>query len=203
MKFYIDYDDCLCETARSFTEIADRLFGKKVPYEKVRFFNLQDAFELTDDEYEQLMIEGHRAEILLSYEETPGASSVINEWIDQGHDVSIITGRPFSTRDASRKWLDEHGFESVQLYFLNKYGRNSFIKNSDFDLELEDYYRMSFDYAIEDSPKAFRFFDHLPELKVMVYERPWNRECELPGANYFRCPDWNVIRENVAKTSIL
>lgn len=203
MKFYIDYDDCLCETARSFTEIADRLFGKKVPYEKVRFFNLQDAFELTDDEYEQLMIEGHRAEILLSYEETPGASSVINEWIDQGHDVSIITGRPFSTRDASRKWLDEHGFERVQLYFLNKYGRNSFIKNSDFDLELEDYYRMSFDYAIEDSPKAFRFFDHLPELKVMVYERPWNRECELPGANYFRCPDWNVIRKNVAKTSIL
>ena len=39
MRFYIDYDDCLCETARAFVEIAARLFGKHVPYEKVRFFN--------------------------------------------------------------------------------------------------------------------------------------------------------------------
>ena len=42
MRIYVDYDDCLCETARAFTVIAERLFGKKVPYEKVRFFNLQD-----------------------------------------------------------------------------------------------------------------------------------------------------------------
>ena len=60
MKIYVDYDDCLCETAREFTVIAKRLFGKDVPYEKVRFFNLQESFELTDDEYQQLMVEGHR-----------------------------------------------------------------------------------------------------------------------------------------------
>ena len=63
--------------------------------------------------------------------------------------------------------------------------------------ELEDYYKMHFDYAIEDSPTAFRFFDHLPELKVMVYDRPLNRECEFPGLNYRRCPDWEQIREIV------
>ena len=40
MNIYVDYDDCLCETARAFTVIAERLFGKKVPYEEVRFFNL-------------------------------------------------------------------------------------------------------------------------------------------------------------------
>ena len=54
MKIYIDFDDCLCETARAFTEIAKRLFGKDVPYEKVRFFNLQQSFELTDDELKYL-----------------------------------------------------------------------------------------------------------------------------------------------------
>lgn len=56
MKIYIDYDDCLCETARAFTGIAERLFGKKVPYEEVQFFNLQDSFKLTDDEYKQLCL---------------------------------------------------------------------------------------------------------------------------------------------------
>ena len=54
---------------------------------------------------------------------------------------------------------------------------------------------MKFDYAVEDSPEAFRFFEHLPELKVLVYERPWNRERELPKGNYIRCKDWKTIRE--------
>lgn len=197
MKIYIDYDDCLCETARAFTGIAERLFGKKVPYEEVRFFNLQDSFKLTDDEYKQLMIEGHLPEVLLSFEETPGASKVINEWIDKGYEVDIITGRPYSSYEISRIWLDKHGLDRVRLLCLNKYGRDGLFKTSDFNLELEDYYRMKFEYAIEDSPMAFNFFDHLPELKVMVYDRPWNRECKLPNSNYFRCSDWEYIRGKV------
>ena len=200
MKFYVDFDDCLCETARVFTEIAARLFGKNVPYEEVRFFNLRESFDLTEEEYEQLMTEGHRPEVLLSYEETPGASQVLNEWLDQGHEVFVITGRPSSTYEPSRRWLDGHGLKRAKLFFLDKYGRDSSVDSSDFNqgdfnLKLEDYYRMKFDYAVEDSPRAFRYFEHLPGLKVMVYDRPWNRECELPGRNYIRCPDWECIRE--------
>lgn len=244
MKFYVDFDDCLCETGRAFTVIAERLFGKVVPYEEIRFFDLQDSFELSNEDYAKMMIEAHRPEILLSYEEAPGASCVLNEWIDEGHEVFIITGRPADSYEASRKWLDEHGLERVKLYCLNKYGREFFltknptlsdssrkrgsrrlslsarvasnarsaflsnrnsvgnscsIKNSDFNLELEDYYKMEFDYAIEDSPMAFKFFDHLPDLKVMVYDRPWNRECELPSSNYSRCIDWNQIKELISR----
>ena len=198
MRFYVDFDDCLCETARSFTEIAARLFDKHLPYEKVRFFNLQDAFQLTEEQYRLLMEEGHRPEILLSYEETPGASAVLNEWIDQGHEVCIITGRPYSACEVSRRWLAEHGLDRAKLYFLDKYGRDEFYKGSEFNLKLEDYYRMQFDYAIEDSPMAFRFFDHLPELKVLVFDRPWNRENDLPGSNYIRCTNWERIRAQVA-----
>lgn len=197
MKIYIDYDDCLCETARAFTGIAERLFGKKVPYEEVRFFNLQDSFKLTDDEYKQLMIEGHLPEVLLSFEETPGASKVINEWIDKGYEVDIITGRPYSSYEISRIWLDKHGLDRVRLLCLNKYGRDGLFKTSDFNLELNDFYKMKFDYAIEDSPLAFKFFAHMPELKVLIYDRPWNRECKLPNSNYFRCPDWEYIRGKV------
>ncbi|MCR5109262.1 MAG: 2-dehydropantoate 2-reductase [Lachnospiraceae bacterium] len=197
MNIYVDFDDCICETARAFTEIAERLFGKKVPYEQIRDFNLRKSFGLTESEYEQMMLEGHRPEILLSYEETPGACATLNEWIDRGDEISVITGRPSSAYEASRRWLDEHGLSRAKLYCLNKYGRDSFIRNSDFNLELEDYYSMSFDYAVEDSPMAFRFFEHLPELKVMVYNRPWNQECEFPTANFCRCSDWNRIREQV------
>lgn len=193
MKIYVDFDDCLCETAKHFSLLVKDLFGIDVPYEDIKYFDLQRSFSLTDEQYEKMMIEGHTPDVLLSYEETPGAIDTINGWIDEGHEVTIITGRPGSAYDASREWLDRHGLERVKLYCLNKYGRDSFIKNSEFNLELEDYYKMHFDYAVEDSQKAFKFFEHLPELKVMVMDRPWNRDCELPGKNYNRCYDWETI----------
>ena len=197
MKIYIDFDDCLCETARAFSVLAKRLFDIHVPYEQIRFFNLEKAFSLDEERFTQLMIEGHRPEELLSYEETPGAVMTVNAWLDLGYEVSVITGRPYSVYEPSRLWLDRHGLERVPLYCLDKYGRENFMKDSSFSLTLEEYYKMHFDYAVEDSPLAFRFVAHLPELKVMVYDRPWNRAEALPGPNYCRCTDWQMIRSQV------
>ena len=194
MNIYVDFDDCLCETGRYFSGLVAEMYGKNIPYEDIRYFDLQKSFSLTDEQYEQMMIEAHRPASLLSFAETPGASKTINSWLDKGLDVSIITGRPYSAYAPSRGWLDLHGLERAKLYCLNKYGRDSFIKNSDFSLELEDYYKMRFDYAIEDSPAAFRFFEHLPELKVMVFDRPWKRQCAFPSKNYTRCFDWETIK---------
>ena len=200
MRFYVDFDDCLCETARAFTGIADRMFGKKIPYEDVRFFNLQESFDLTDEQYAELMTEGHRSETVLSYEETPYASQVLNEWIDAGHEVDIITGRSSITYDSSRQWLDNHNLERTGLYCFNKYGRNFFSKNGEYNLEPEDFYKMHFDVAVDDSPISFKFFTHLPELKVMLFDRPWNREAEFPNDNYYRCKDWDEIKTIVDKS---
>ncbi len=197
MKFYVDFDDCLCETGRYFSRLASDLFGKNVPYEEMRYFNLQKAFDLTDEQFDRLLIEGHRPEVLLSFEETPGASAVINEWIGKGHEVSIITGRPYSSYEASRAWLDRHGLQDVAVYFLDKYGRESAVRTDEFSLSLDNFFRMKFDYAVEDSTLAFRFFDHLPDLKVMVFDRPWNKDCGFPNANYHRCCGWENIRENI------
>lgn len=197
MDIYIDFDDCLCETARHFSGLVKELFGIDVPYEHIRYFDLQRSFSLTDDQYEEMMVRAHRPEVLLSYDETPGAVAAVNSWIDEGHNVSVITGRPYSAYEASREWLDRHGLDRVRLYCLNKYGRDSFIRDSDFSLEIEDYCKMHFDFAIEDSPSAFKFFEHLPELNVMVYDRPWNQECVFPGENYHRCCDWDAVRELV------
>ena len=197
MNIYVDFDDCLCETALHFSGLVKEMFDKDVPYENIQFFNLQKSFSLTEEQYQEMMIKAHTPEVLLTYKETPGASETINKWLEEGHDVSIITGRPYSAYEASRQWLDEHNLERVKLYCLDKYGRDSFIKDSEFSLKLEDYYKMHFDYAVEDSPLAFKFFDHLPELKVLVFDRPWNRETSFPNENFRRCVDWKTIESLV------
>ncbi len=198
MNIYVDFDDCLCETARSFSDIVRDEFGIDVPYENMRYFNLQKAFDLNDEQYDWLLTRGHEPDVLLSYEETPGAAQTLNEWMRMGYNVSIITGRPFNSYDASREWLDRHGLKDADMFCLNKYGRDGKIYGNSFSLELEDYYKMKFDFAVEDSPSAFKFFGHLPELKVMVFDRPWNRDTDFPNGNYERYSDWESIRSKIA-----
>lgn len=103
MKIYIDFDDVICETAKYFTKIAKELFNIDVPYREVLFFNLQKSFDLSGEQYDELMKVGHIPENLLDYEETPGASEVINKWVDEGHEVFVVTGRNHCRSFCKRK----------------------------------------------------------------------------------------------------
>lgn len=193
MKIYIDFDDVICETAKHFTVIAKELFGIDVPYRQVQFFNLKKTFELNDEQYDELMRVGHLPENLLSYEETPYASETINKWVDAGHEVSIITGRPFNSYEPSRKWLDEHQLERVPLYCVDKYGRESVVQNSTYNMTLKQLYDLTFDLAIEDSPAAFEHVMHFDNCKVAVFNRPWNINEVLPNDYFVRCEGWKAI----------
>lgn len=193
MKIYIDFDDVICETAKYFTILAAELFGVRVPYSEVQFFNLQKTFELEDTQYAELMRVGHTAEKLLAYEETPEASRTIQRWLEEGHEIFIITGRPFEAYDASKKWLERHGLGEIPLYCVDKYGRESFIKEGSYTMTLEQLYQMPFDFAVEDSPNAFEHVLHFENCRVAVFDRPWNQKAEFPNENFIRCADWREI----------
>ena len=84
MHIYVDFDDCLCETARVFSKLALEMFNKHVPYDQMRYFELDRSFGLDAEQYERFMLRAHEPEILLSYDATPGAAETINEWISCG-----------------------------------------------------------------------------------------------------------------------
>ncbi|MCQ2499173.1 MAG: 2-dehydropantoate 2-reductase [Lachnospiraceae bacterium] len=195
MKIYIDFDDVICETAKYFTKIAKELFDVDVPYGEVQFFNLKKSFNLDDDQYTELMIAGHLPETLLAYEETPKASEYINKWIDEGHEVSIITGRPYDSYEPSRKWLDNHKLERAPLFCVDKYGRENFNQNCTYSMTLEQLYSQTFDFAVEDSPAAFEHVLHFDNCRVAVFSRPWNQKAELPNDRFVRCENWKAIDE--------
>lgn len=201
MKIYIDFDDVICETAKYFTQIAWDLFKIDVPYKEVQFFNLQKSFNLTDSQYDELMRAGHIPSNLLAYEETPDASLVINKWIDAGHEVKIITGRPFDAYEPSRKWLDDHDLKRVPLFCVDKYGREIFNQDCTYSMTLSDLYSMTFDFAIEDSPAAFEHVMHFDNCKVAVFRRPWNTNAELPNDNFIHLDSWKEIDDFFAKFS--
>ena len=169
------------------------MFGIDVPYRQVQFFNLQKSFNLSDRQYDELMKAGHIPDNLLSYEETTGASETINKWVDEGHEVFVITGRPFDAYKPSRQWLDEHNLERIPLYCVDKYGREMFKQDYTYNMTLEQLYSMTFDFAVEDSPAAFEHVMHFDKCKVAVFDRPWNRQAELPDDRFVRCSGWREI----------
>ena len=91
MKIYVDFDDCICETARNFSTLAVEMFDIYVPDEKIKYFELDKSFNLTNEQYDQFLTKGHEPEVLLSYDETPGATDVINEWIFEGFSRRFVT----------------------------------------------------------------------------------------------------------------
>lgn len=193
MRIYIDFDDVICETGRYFVKLAKELFGIDVPYSEVQFFNLKKAFDLSEEQYNELMKVGHYPEHLLRFDETHGAVDTINRWIDEGHEVSVITGRPFDAYEPSRKWLDDHNLDRVPLKCVDKYGRELFNQDVVYSMTLEELYAMTFDFAIEDSPAAFEHVTHFDNCTVAVIDRPWNAHADLPDGRFVRCHDWEEI----------
>lgn len=195
MNIYVDFDDVICETALSFTQIAKELFDIDLPYQEVQFFNLQKTFNLTDEQYQELMRVGHLPEKLLQYKETELASQTLNKWVDEGHQVSVITGRPFDVYEFSRKWLDDHNLQRIPLLCVDKYGRENFNQSCTYNLTLEKLYAMTFDFVVEDSPAAFEHVKRFTNSQIAIFNRPWNQSAILPDERFVRCNGWKEIDE--------
>ena len=195
MRIYIDFDDVLCETARYLSGLARDLFGRDVPYEAITGFDLQEAFSLSDSEITALMTHAHRDEVLAALAPTPGGLEAVQTLAAQGHDVTVVTGRPASSRTGSRGWLSKHGIAHVPLLHVDKYGRTEDGDRGD-ALDRAAFEAVRFDVAIDDSPVALDLLAPRRDCRVIVYDRPWNRRYTL-GANMRRAGSWTEIIEGL------
>lgn len=195
MKIYVDFDDCICETARDLSRLAKSLYGRDVPYEKISAFDLHEAFGLNDEQYHHLMSVAHCGEFVCGYMETEGAVATLNSWLDKGLDVEIVTGRPFSTAVFSRQWLDNHNLNRLPIIHVDKYGREPPPVTPDAPraLNLSEFYQRNYDFAVEDAPAALSHITHFANCKTAVFARPWNANLTFPSTSFKRCTSWKAV----------
>ena len=105
----------------------------------------------------------------------------------------ICAVHTFDSYEPSRKWLDTHKLEKIPLYCVDKYGREIINQNCSYNMTLAELYKMDFDFAVEDSPSAFQHVAKFNHCKVAVYNRPWNKNSELPDSRFKRCNNWKEI----------
>lgn len=194
MRIYVDFDDVICETAKALSVIANRLFGVDVPFERIRHFDLRKSFGLDAAQYDRLMKAAHEPEAILAYEEIPGASCALRKWKAAGHEVEVVTGRPFSTCSASLEWLASHGLADLPVIHVDKYGREPEpLPGEGRSLTLEEFSRLRYDFAVEDSPAALEHLAKMDGCRVAVFSRPWNVNVPLPGPMFTRADGWGEV----------
>ena len=194
MRIYIDFDDVLCETARHLSDLARELFDRRVPYEAISGFDLQEAFSLSAAEIDELMEQAHRPDFLAAITPAPGGLDAVRTLQTCGHDVTIVTGRPSASHGGSCGWLRKHGLAHLAIVYVDKYGRASANPPPDAPktLSREEFAALHFDVAIDDSPAALDLLAPRQDCTVIVYDRPWNRGY-AHAANMRRLGSWPEI----------
>jgi len=195
MKIYVDIDDVLCETAATLCAIAEREFGRIVPYCEVRSFDLQNVFSLNEAEMVRFRELSHSEETLLSYPVTDGAVDGVKALAAAGHDVGMVTGRPASAHRGTEAWLEAAGLGGFGVTYVDKYGRAGCFATSPDDpptITLEELRARRYDVAIDDSPVVLRRLAEWTETRVVVFDRPWNASFPM-SANMARVYSWRDI----------
>lgn len=200
-RIYVDIDDVLSRTIESLIDLLEQTHERRVELEDVRHFHLERSFGLTEAELRAFMDRAHSDEVIEAIAPMPGAPEVISGWVDAGHRVTLVTGRPPVTNAASRRWLDRHEIPHASLHHLDKWNRPSWNQAELPALRFDEIPALEFDFAVEDSlDTAVRLVEEFG-IAVALMDRPWNRD--LSGLSsttrgaMIRCADWRAVAEVV------
>jgi len=198
MRIYVDFDDVLCETARALSVLAHGMFGRDVPYEDIRFFNLQQSFSLSAEQIDQLMVRAHEDAFLEALAPTPGGADAVCALEAAGHEVVIVTGRQPDCHAGSLAWLRRHGLAHLEIVYVDKYGRAPAETPEGVPpmLCLDAFNRLHFDIAIDDSPNALDLLAPRTNCHTIIFDRPWNRAYS-PAPTMSRAHAWAEVLKKV------
>ena len=194
VRIYVDMDDVLCETAAALSVLAREMFGREVPYPRIRDFDLHVAFGLDARQHDDLLARAHDAAFLQALLPTPGGAACLRRWLDAGRDVTIVTGRPAACHPATAAWLAGQGVGGVPVIYVDKYARRHAVPpGAPRVWTLDELRRAHFDLAIDDSPTALDVMRARPAGRTVVFDRPWNRAYPVEAPRVRRCRTWDEV----------
>jgi len=193
---YVDLDDVLCQTARHFLVIVAREFGKKFTYEQLTDFDIGTSCGLHAEEREELYRMVHEPGELMQMAPIADAIAVLNQWIDTGFEIAIVTGRPPDSYEASRAWLEQHRVPHHSLTMVDKYAR--FATENTVAIDLDELAAREFCWAVEDSLPMAQYLGGKMGVPVALMDCPWNRAATHPPS-VDRFSDWRSVAQAMPK----
>jgi len=192
LPIYVDLDDVIAESTRSYVGIVRQLFGRKVAYENILTFDLKASFGFTQDEFDCFFHFVHQPDAIMGFNPIEGSIDALSEWESNGAEIRIVTGRLASSYDASKEWLVANGVPFHSLTMVDKYSRPE--NRDSHAMSLDQLSEMRFQMAIEDSPAMAEFLSRKMGIPVLLLDRPWNRKAALDSPVQ-RCRNWRQVHQ--------
>ncbi len=190
LPIYVDLDDVLSETTLASSKLLKREYGREVGLEQITSFNFQEAFGLSQEEYDYFFELIHRPEEILGLDPVDGAIEVLKNWAAQGYEIAIVTGRLTSTYETSLEWLSSHKVPYDSFIMVDKYSRPD--TDHRIAISMNDLSSMKFGLAVEDSLSMAEYISQTMDTRVALFDRPWNRAQSIFD-KIERCATWDRI----------
>lgn len=196
-QIYVDLDDVLAETGRVFLRVLEAEFGRRVEWDAVQDYDLGVSLGMDAGSLTEFMHAVHRPEVLAAVEPMPGSLEALESWSQQGYAIEVVTGRPKSTQEISRKWLTDNKIPHRSLIHVDKYAWEEKLLGTSTGVPLVRLAGNGYCLAVEDSAEVAIHLTEILAAPVVVLDRPWNRhkldDYSNRDGRIVRCDSWQEI----------
>jgi uncharacterized HAD superfamily protein len=179
LKIGLDIDGVIVDYMQTMLPLLVEACNRKVAYHELCHWDLAKALNIPEYTMNAVWSEIFTGSRLLDAPPVEGAISGIKAL--NGHELCIVTGRPYMIKDVTEAWFTRHAVKYDELIFARPGNKLSVAHG--FDVFIEDYY----DEAIKLSEAG---------IFTLLFDRPWNQSEVLP-ASCRRVYDWNTIVSQV------
>jgi phosphoserine phosphatase len=185
MHIAVDLDDSALDTMRSLILFHNKIYGTKL--KKKDFFSCwyREVWGGTQEEEARKVEEFTHSDYFDKIIPMPGAPENLRLLVEDGHQLSVITGRVYSLTEKTEKCVEKY-FSNVfsGIYHTNSYGLTGVkIKKSDVCK------KEKVDLIIDDDPYHVRDCVDA-RIATLVHGNPWNL---VPIYGSIRLKNWNEI----------
>ncbi len=184
----VDADEILAAFIDHFLIYHNEKYQTKVEKEKIYSFKLDPIFKLTEVEFLRRMDEYYESGEVLNILPVEGSIEGINNLLEKGYRLEIVTARPPFFKELTIEWVSKHfpkKFEQIHFAF-NPYNSNS-MKITKSQICKQIGAKVLIDDNIVNAQDCAE-----NGITVYLMDAPWNQTEDLPE-NIIRVKSWMEI----------
>lgn len=186
LKIGIDIDDSLIFCwEKEILENYTKKTGKVLQFDEILTHNFNDDRDLEEAFYDFFNNKQHELKLF------PDADSVLKDLKDAGHELYVVTSRePNDMRHHTHDLLDKY-------FGKDFFHEICFIKDTGEDKKYKAAEKFNLDVVIEDALHHIQDYVEHGNVKVIMYDMPWNRGYTEDNSRTFRAKSWREVEAYV------
>jgi len=180
MRLGIDLDGVVANFTKGWMGFYNEQFGTNfVVADSKRWNDLVDLTHFNDiAEFWEWCSDLDGRSVFWHLEPFPGAVEALHRFVEDGHDIIVITTKPAFAEADTHEWIERHGIPAAEVHIT------------------EQKWLFECSVYLDDGPHILpRLVRHRPEATVCRYIRPWND----PVAGAVDVRDFGEFRDVVVR----